>query len=323
MDPNPGDFRPLSFSTAVLPERDRLAACRDFLGPELFRMEIEPSTEEPFHADIMVRSLPGVTLSSNVTSPARFSMIPSRLTDDHDGIGLFANSTGGVARQAGRELMVRGGAAFVVDAAEAAMFESTPPRPTPCLGVRVMRADLLPLTVAPYDRILRPVPPSAEVLRYLLSYVRVALTDRALSNPDLAAAAAVHLRDLFALVIGATRDAAHIAEGRGLRAARMQSIKRFITENLAEPRLGVNRVAARHGLSPRSVQRMFGEEGTTFSEYVLDQRLDAAYRALTASTARNRTVVQIALDAGFGDLSYFNRRFRRRYGAPPGWFRGG
>jgi AraC-like DNA-binding protein len=30
-----------------------------------------------------------------------------------------------------------------------------------------------------------------------------------------------------------------------------------------------------------------------------------------------RTVSAIALEAGFGDVSYFNRRFRRRYGMSP------
>lgn len=323
MDPIRDDFRPLRFSTTVLPERERLAACRDFLGPELFRMEIEPSTREPFHAEIMVRSLPGVTLSSNVTSPARFTRLKSLLTEDNDGFDLFANSTGGFARQAGRELTVRGGVAYVLDAAEPAVFESLPAARTPCLHVRVARADLLPLVAGPSDSILRPIPPDAEVLRYLLNYVRVALTDRALTNAALAAAAANHLRDLFALVIGATRDAAELAERRGLRMARLHSIKRFVAENLADPRLSVDQVAARHRISPRSVQRMLEDEGTTFTEFVLDQRLDAVYRALTDAHDRNRTIVQIALDAGFGDLSYFNRRFRRRYGAPPSWFRGG
>jgi AraC-like DNA-binding protein len=33
------------------------------------------------------------------------------------------------------------------------------------------------------------------------------------------------------------------------------------------------------------------------------------------------TVSAIALEAGFGDVSYFNRRFRRRFGAPPTHFR--
>jgi AraC-like DNA-binding protein len=38
---------------------------------------------------------------------------------------------------------------------------------------------------------------------------------------------------------------------------------------------------------------------------------------LTDPRCSERTVSSIAFDAGFGDLSYFNRAFRRRYGATP------
>jgi AraC-like DNA-binding protein len=35
------------------------------------------------------------------------------------------------------------------------------------------------------------------------------------------------------------------------------------------------------------------------------------------------SITAIAFDAGFGDLSYFNRTFRRRYGATPSDIRNG
>lgn len=319
MGTDQGDFRPLSFSTAALPERKRVAAWRDFFGPKLFGGEVEPVLQEPFCSELRMRALPGASLLSAVNSPARFSRAHAFLADGNDDFGLHINSEGGTLTHRGRETTCGPGEAMFVTLAEPGVMLA--PRASRFLCLHIGRTVLAPLVVNPDDALLRRVEPRSEMLRYLLDYVRVALTDRALSNPDLAATAAAHLRDLFALMIGATRDAAHIAEGRGLRAARMQSIKRFIAENLCEHRLGVDQVASRHGISPRSVQRMFEDEGTTFSEYVLDQRLDAAYRALTDAQDRNRTVVQIALDAGFGDLSYFNRRFRRRYGAPPSWFR--
>ena len=50
----------------------------------------------------------------------------------------------------------------------------------------------------------------------------------------------------------------------------------------------------------------------TCSQYVLDQRLALAYRRLRDPRLAGRTVSSIAHDAGFGDLSYFNRTFRRR-----------
>lgn len=117
----------------------------------------------------------------------------------------------------------------------------------------------------------RRIAPETEALRYLLGYVRF-LEENVSVNPDLAKIAAIHLRDLFALALGATRDAAFVAEGRGLRAARLQAIKRDIGNHLDEEGLTVGTVAARHRLTPRYVQQLFESEGTTFSEFVLNQR---------------------------------------------------
>ena len=55
----------------------------------------------------------------------------------------------------------------------------------------------------------------------------------------------------------------------------------------------------------------------TCGEYVLDERLALAYRRLRDPRLAGRTVSSITHDAGFGDLSYFNRTFRRRYGVTP------
>ena len=51
--------------------------------------------------------------------------------------------------------------------------------------------------------------------------------------------------------------------------------------------------------------------------FVLDRRLALAYRTLRQPRSATRTISSIAYDTGFGDLSYFNRTFRRRYGITP------
>ena len=51
--------------------------------------------------------------------------------------------------------------------------------------------------------------------------------------------------------------------------------------------------------------------------FVLDRRLALAYRTLRQPRSATRTISSIASDTGFGDLSYFNRTFRRRYGITP------
>jgi AraC-like DNA-binding protein len=50
---------------------------------------------------------------------------------------------------------------------------------------------------------------------------------------------------------------------------------------------------------------------------VLEQRLLLARRFLLQESSRDRKVSDIAYTAGFNDLSYFHRAFRRRFGMTP------
>jgi AraC-like DNA-binding protein len=71
------------------------------------------------------------------------------------------------------------------------------------------------------------------------------------------------------------------------------------------------------------VQMLFESEGTTFSRFLLDQRLAHAHHMLSNPLLAKRTISTIAYEAGFGDLSHFNRAFRRRYGVTPSDIRAG
>jgi len=50
---------------------------------------------------------------------------------------------------------------------------------------------------------------------------------------------------------------------------------------------------------------------------VLAQRLMRAHALLTDPRHASEKISTIAFDAGFGDVSYFNRVFRERYGDTP------
>ena len=62
---------------------------------------------------------------------------------------------------------------------------------------------------------------------------------------------------------------------------------------------------------------LFEAEGTSFSQFVLEQRLASAHDMLADWRFDHLTITAVAYAAGFGDLSYFNHTFRRRYGATP------
>ena len=76
-------------------------------------------------------------------------------------------------------------------------------------------------------------------------------------------------------------------------------------------------VAARHGITPRYLHRLFERAGLTCSQFVLQERLARARRMLRDPCFAHLGVSTIAYEVGFADLSYFNRTFRRRYGMTP------
>jgi AraC-like DNA-binding protein len=74
-------------------------------------------------------------------------------------------------------------------------------------------------------------------------------------------------------------------------------------------------------MSPYHFLRTFREvTGATPHQYLLHTRLQ---RAATRLRCSDDSIASIAAEAGFGDLSTFNRRFRRLLGTRPGDYRTG
>ena len=108
-----------------------------------------------------------------------------------------------------------------------------------------------------------------------------------------------------------------------MRAARLTSIKADIRRNLTDSSLTAAALAARHDITVRYLHKLFEDEAMTVSQYVLEGRLALARQLLSNPRLADRTISSIASDAGFGDLSYFNRTFRRRYSVTPSDVRSG
>ena len=76
-------------------------------------------------------------------------------------------------------------------------------------------------------------------------------------------------------------------------------------------------VARRQRISDSYIRKLFEGEGSSFSEFVLTRRLARAHCMLTDQRWADRSIAWIAFQSGFGDLSYFNRTFKRFYMATP------
>jgi AraC-like DNA-binding protein len=161
------------------------------------------------------------------------------------------------------------------------------------------------------------MPPAGnEALRLLMAYVK-AMEELPLATPGLRELAVKHVQDLLAVVGGGPGEANAIGNTGGVRAARLAVIKADIAAHIIDRNLSLKALAARQQLTPRYVQKLFEAEDITFSEFVLGQRLARAHGMLSDSRYAERTISSIAFATGFGDLSYFNRAFRARYGATP------
>ncbi|SCB56064.1 AraC-binding-like domain-containing protein [Bradyrhizobium shewense] len=189
--------------------------------------------------------------------------------------------------------------------------------------VTIARDRLLQLVPRADDLMARPLDPGQPALRHLKRYLESVLDPNdAGSDPDLDRHIGTTVLDLLALTLGASRDAAEIATLRGLRAARLREILAEIRTNFTNPAFSPRSLAQKIGLSPRYIQAVLHETGASFTERVLELRLQHARTALMSRQHGGLKVSEIAYACGFNDISYFNQAFRRRFGASPTQFRG-
>ena len=102
---------------------------------------------------------------------------------------------------------------------------------------------------------------------------------------------------------------------------RLSRARALIEAKAAQAEYGVDELCRDMSMSRRSLQRLFAAVGETVTEVLQEARLTRARRSLLATPERN--VAEIALDAGYNDLSHFHRSFRARFGHAPGALRKG
>lgn len=307
------------FSTNDLPDRDRIAFVRDVWGRAQRHVDITPLGDGPYRSEGAVWQLPGLHIACRTSSPVRTERKTGHLADGAADMLVLLRAGSATASQLGREVAMQAGDAVLISSADTGV--TTMPTESEIVVLPAPRSMLAPLVRDVEDAFMRPMRHSA-ALRLLAGYVSqledgALLSDATPGAADLQRTIASHIRDLMALVIGAAHDTAEAARTGGVRAARLATIRADILENLAQVRLSAKLMAERHGLSERYIHALFEDSGVTFSAFVTDERLKWALAMLRDPTCRDKRISDIAFEVGFGDLSHFNRAFRRRYGDTP------
>ena len=295
-----------------------LDAFREIFGREILGIEIDPLDGHPLHIDLMLRSLPGFAMASGTLSPMR-NRHTSALLDNDDVVLVVLQSGVGDVSQYGRVATIsEGEAVLTANGAEATFTGRTSTR---VINFRLSRNLLAPY-VADIDALVaRPISRDNRALQLMVGYAEMLNDQQELATPDLRRTVATHMHSLAALLLGG--DAGLGQHEQGLRAARLRSIKDHVRDRVGH-----------HALSHRRCRPQPADFGKLYSPVARGERHHFhGFRARRKIDARpshadrsaryaDRSISAVAYEAGFGDLSYFNRTFRRRYGATPSQMQG-
>ena len=145
----------------------------------------------------------------------------------------------------------------------------------------------------------------------LVDYARHLLSlPNALALPG----AAEKLYDVIALALNPRATSEH-------QAGFLALIRNYIDMHYTNPDLSPSMVAVAFDISVSYLHRMFAACDTSFTEYIIEQRLLQARRVLVDPRCQHQTILSIAYDCGFRNINHFGLRFRMRYGYTPGEFR--
>jgi AraC-like DNA-binding protein len=319
MPPTPS--RLLRISTEMLPERERFAAFREEFARRVLWMDVIDHSDGRPRIDVTFMPLGEAAVGTFAATPVEFIRQKHHLNDRSDGFILQIVETGPVQfSHAGGERTYDAGSGCFID--QGRPMRGLGPSHSRIRNVAVRATALKTLVHHPEDLAGHVVRPGA-ALRLLDGYLRsLASLDQA-PSPELAPIIGVHLLDLVAAALGPTAEAAEFVAQRGVKAARLRTILAEIARRFNEPDFDLDSVAGTLGLSRRYVQQLLEETGKSFTEHLVERRLERAFAMLSDRRYLHLAIIDIAFAVGFGDVSHFNRVFRRSFGETPSGARAG
>jgi AraC-like DNA-binding protein len=303
----PGGFY---FSTDGLPERDRFPAFCEGMFRNVIRADIEKQGPEPFTGALDIHRLGVVGIADISITAATVVRHAGYISDGNDAIvAQFWRRGSAFMTQGKHESSVSVGESLTIDNVKPARFWA---EGSSRFWALTIPRDSLTAASPEAVRAVGAKLTNRTALRLLFGYLReIAL--KSFVDATSAHVYGNHIVDLVALALGGES----VAEARGLRAARQSAILQEIERNSSNPALNAKRIAAELGITPRYVHLLLEETGRSFQEHVLTKRLEMSEALLRDPLRHKSKISEIAAEAGFADLSYFNRVFRRHFGATP------
>jgi len=311
----PTPSRLLRISTEMLPEPDRFSAFREEFARRVLMMDVIDHSDGRPRIDVTFIPLGEVAVGTLAATPAEFIRHKHHLKDRNDGFILQLIESGSIRfAHVNKERTYDAGSAHFVD--QERPLRGFGPHHASIRNIAVRAGALKTLVSHPEDLAGRPLHPGP-ALRLLDGYLRSLTSLEEPPSPELAPIIGVHLLDLVAAALGPTAEAEEIVAKRGVKAARLRAILAEVARRFSDPDFDLDNVAGALGLSRRYVQQLLEETGKSFTEHLVERRLERAFTMLNDRRCLHLAIIDIAFAAGFGDVSHFNRVFRRRFGETP------
>jgi AraC-like DNA-binding protein len=303
-------------------EKRRFALWVEEFGTAKNSRDIIFRDDRPFLVSVELLPVGDVVITRTAGSFSRIERRGDHARRNRDsGLSLVVNqgSSSSFAEAGARSVTIAPGGAVLLDPAQENIHAY--PQEHRALALHIPRRHLVGALRQGENLNAVTIPADNEALRLLTYYASGALENE-VTDRSVAGFVSQNLIGLTLLALGANRDDAEVARCHGLRAARLGLVLRLIRDNFSDPDISPDVIAKLVGISVRYLHDLLHETGASFSERVQELRLAKAFALLTDAAHSMGKVSAAAYEAGFNDLSHFNRTFRRKYGLTPTAARG-
>ncbi len=302
--------------TADAPAARRLSLWQDIVCDVFVELDCRSDAGDSFRGAITSTGLGPLHCSDVTSSRQRVFRTPARIRRARDERVLVALGVSGAGQviQDGREAVIEPGQFALYDTTrpyelrfEADFIQTVIQLPRAEVLRRIGATERLTATTFAVDRPLE---------RLTADFLRGCARTAGALGADVGDRLSGQALDLLATTLAERAEAVSFGS-TSHRAATLFRVKAQIEARLGDGELTIGQVAAALGLSPRYVNDLLADDGTSFRRHLLARRLEHCRRALAAPAQAHLQIGEIAYRWGFNDLAHFSRAFKERFGLSP------
>ena len=279
----------------------------------ILMLDFEPLNDAPFLASLNLPFNPPVVVDCQFSAGTLIRGPKAIKRGGNTFSFLIAKTSGVHCEQIGRDLRSNRGEAALTRHDE--RIRTGSPKGFKGIDVVIPWTEFEARNIRPDDAVMRRLSPQNEALGLLRGYLQALRKSRVVDSK----AREIVLRHIFDFVALAVSWQGAVGESNltSVTDARLRAALAYIEAHFDDPRLTIEAVARSQGISETYLRRLMKASGRSYTNVVNELRLQRAFTGLSAAGSNNRTILDVAMAAGFSDISNFNRLFRARFGDTP------